>query len=150
MKKYITIALLCLLNIAFSQDSAELNEKEMNTEIAFGRFTDCLRGGSICVFRPSVEQSNSNATIFLEKNNRLTIKIEKNKISKTSEFNLFRNEVSTLKNLDNQAFLMEEDLYLEEEVIRAIDPRATFTKIVKGNYPITISENYYTITLKLE
>jgi hypothetical protein len=145
MKKNITIVLLCLSSIVFSQEI-----KGIEAEINFGKYTDCLRPGSICTFDSSSELSNSNAFVFLEKDNSLEVNIVRSKISNESELNLFGTDANTLSNLKDKVFKMEEDYLLEKVVIETLYPKTTFTKIVKGSYPINITEKYYTIMLKLE
>jgi hypothetical protein len=145
MKKNITIVLLCLSSIVFSQEI-----KGIEAEINFGKYTDCLRPGSICTFNSSNELSNTNAFVFLEKDNSLEVNILRSKISNESELNLFGTDANTLSNLKDKVFKMEEDYLLEKVVIETLYPKTTFTKIVKGSYPINITEKYYTIMLKLE
>lgn len=150
MKKIITIVLLCLTSIAFSQALEEEENKEIEAEVSIGKYTDCLRPGGICTFNVSSLETIGNSLVHLNKDNTITIRLNRTKISESSQINLFREEKRGENDAELPVFKMLEDFILEKETIIAIDPDARFTKIIKSNYPIIKSENYYTITLKLE
>jgi hypothetical protein len=142
-----------MVSIAFAQAKKDRNTEQFFSSISFGsRPTNtelgCTGRGSCNVSIVSGE-AFSNSTLRLNKDNTLSVRINSHKLEEEDLEKIFGSSYKESLR-ENPTFLMEDDLILEEDVIRTLNPVAKFTKIAKGSYPITISNDYYTITLKLE
>lgn len=147
MKNLITIALLCLLTSAYAQE--EINENSIEASLSFGKYTDCLRPGGICTFKKSTEEKNPNTQAVFTKDKTLTIYIKRDAITLEDEVKIAGQEINKNTAIEELTFMMEEELILNEEAIKALQLPENLTTIATGSYPLLVTEKYFIITLKL-
>ncbi|WP_290700713.1 hypothetical protein [Lacinutrix sp.] len=154
MKKIIYIVLLCTISIAFSQEKRTEKRTEektaINTELKFGKYTDCLRPGGICTFNVNSNKSQTNTTATYNKDNTVTLIIDRTKITKEDEVKIFGKQLDDVFKVNELVFVMDENFVLEKEIKSSLKTPEQVTKLAKGNYPIQITKETITITIKLE
>ncbi|WP_438968636.1 hypothetical protein [Nonlabens sp.] len=148
MKNLITIALLCLLTSAYSQE--EISGNNIDTNLTFGKYTDCFRPGGICTFNKNTKEKTANSQSVFNKDQTLTIYIHRDQITPVEEFKILGEELHEETNLEELTFLMEEELEIPEEARLALKLPEYLTTIAVGEYPIKVTEKEFIITLKLE
>ncbi len=150
MKKLIPIALLCLTTIAFSQQKNTTEKTTINGELIFGKNPDCIRRGGICTFNTSQNKAQANTQVTYNKDNSITLIIDRSKITKEEEFKIVGQYLTSTSKVNELTFVMEEDLTLEAETKIGLKMANYLTKIAKGNYPVVITKDTFTIILRLE
>jgi len=150
MKKTIYIAMLCIPLIAFSQQKNVIEKNTVSSELIFGKYTDCLRPGGICTFNTSTTKAQANTQVTYNKDNSITLIIDRSKITKEEEFKIVGKYLTTTSKVKELTFIMIEDLTLEAETKSGLKTAKYLTKIAKGNYPVVITKDTFTITLRLE
>ncbi|MDO6596362.1 hypothetical protein Q4512_05510 [Oceanihabitans sp. 2_MG-2023] len=150
MKKIIHIALLCLTTIAFSQVKNISEKTTINTELSFGRLGLDCSGRGACGFNTSTTKAQANTQVTYNKENTITLIIDRSKITKEEEYKIVGQYLTTTSKVNELTFIMEEDLTLEAETKIGLKTAKPLTKIAKGNYPIIITKDTFTIRLKLE
>lgn len=154
MKKIIYIALLCLTTIAFSQQKNTTEKTTINGELIFGKNPDCIRRGGICTFNTSQNKAQANTQantqVTYNKDSTITLIIDRTKITKEEEYKIVGQYLTSTSKVNELTFIMEEDLMLEAETKIGLKMANYLTKIAKGNYPVVITKDTFTITLRLE
>lgn len=146
MKKIIHIALLCLTTIAFSQQKKTL----INAELSLGRLGADCSGRGACGFNTSTTKAQANTQVTYNKDNSITLIIDRSKITKEEEFKIVGQYLTSTSKVNELTFVMEEDLTLEAETKIGLKMGNYLTKIAKGNYPVVITKDTFTIILRLE
>ncbi|WP_452230956.1 hypothetical protein [Lacinutrix sp. MEBiC02404] len=150
MKKHTLIAMLCLPLMLFSQQKNTTEKTSINGELTFGKNPDCIRRGGICTFNTSQSKAQGNTQIIYNKENSITLIIDRTKITKEEEYKIVGQYLTTTSKVNALTFIMEEDLTLEAETKTGLKTAKHLTKITKGNYPVYITKDTFTIILKLE
>jgi hypothetical protein len=146
MKKIIHIAMLCLTTIAFSQEKTVTQTIFVNTSWEGKR---CNGSNGLCYIN-STNKSRANTQVTYNKDNTITLIIDRSKITKEEEFKIVGQYLTTTSKVNELTFIMEEDLTLEAETKSGLKTAKYLTKIAKGNYPVVITKDTFTITLRLE
>jgi hypothetical protein len=146
MKNIITIALLFLSLTAFSQ--VETLVTSVYATSTLGSYSNCTRRG-LCAIKESLEISKSNTQTIINEDNTLTLVFERNKLTKEDEIKILGREININTAIDSLTFIMEEALVLDEETRKALNFPQNFTTITTGTYPIIITEDSFTVTLRL-
>jgi hypothetical protein len=148
MKNIIAIVLLCIYTHALSQEPD--NGNVINSNLSFGRFSDCLRPGGICTFKEAVEKKEINThASYNTTDQTLTLHIDRNQITPNEEFSITGVNLTAKANIKKLRFLMEEPLELDASMIKALQLPAGLSTIAIGAYPILFKEDSLVITLKL-
>ena len=150
MKKLIHIALLCITSIAFSQDKKTSNSTAINAQITFGRQSLDCRGRGTCSFEKVESIKEANAIVTYNKDNTITLIIDRTKITKEDEAKIVGKPIAEVLNVNKLVFTIQDDLTLETEIKSNLKTEQNITKIAKGNYPIQVTKETFTITIKLE
>lgn len=154
MKKLLNIALLCITPIAFSQANKVINDSNkttaINTELKFGKYSDCFRSGGICTFNTNANKVDSNTLVIHNFNNTITLIIDRSKITKHEELKILGQELMPKSKIDNLKFEMEESFILDASIKSNLKIAKPLTKIKTGSYPIIITAETFTITVNLE
>lgn len=150
MKKRLYIALLCITSIAFSQNKKASTIATVNTQITFGRQSLDCRGRGTCNFEKAENIENANATATYNKDNTVTLIIDRTKITKENEVKIVGKPLDDVFKVNELVFVMDEDFVLEKEIKSSLKTPEQVTKLAKGNYPIQITKETITITIKLE
>lgn len=151
MKNLITIALLCLLTSAYSQE--EINENAVEVELTLGRFPngeiEPCSGRGACSFQAHNSLETSNAVARFNKDQTLTIYIKRDQISEEDELKIAGQEINRNTEIEELTFLMEEELELNVEARDSLRLPEHLTTIATGTYPLIVTEKYFVVTLKL-
>ena len=152
MKTLITIALLCLLTSAYSQE--EMSDGFIATELIFGKLPrstsePCGFGRGICKFKTSEPIASSNASATFNKNQTLTIHIKRNKITLEDEVKIVGHEIDKETNPEELFFLMQEELEIPEDARAALKLPEKLNTLAIGEYPVVLTEKEFIITLKI-
>lgn len=150
MKNIIYIAMLCITTIAFSQEKKEAEKATINAELSFGRLGLDCSGRGVCSFNTNTNKAQLNTQITYNKGNTITLIIDRTKITKTEEYKIVGQYLATTSKVNELTFIMEDDLDLDDETKTSLKTANHLTKIAKGNYPVFITKDTFTITLKLE
>ncbi|QRM89080.1 hypothetical protein FG167_07475 [Lacinutrix sp. WUR7] len=146
MKKIIHIAMLCLTTIAFSQEKTVRQTIFVNTSWEGKR---CNGSNGLC-YISSTNKAQANTQITYNKENTITLIIDRTKITKEEEYKIVGQHLTATSKVNELTFIMEEDLTLEAETKTGLKTANHLTKIAKGNYPVVITKETFTITLRLE
>lgn len=150
MKNIRYTVFLCLHAIAFSQAQNQTENISIQGEVAFGKYTDCLRPGGICTFGSSNNKAHANTQITYNMDNTITLIIDRNKMTKDDEYKMLGQHLEANSKVNELTFARDEDLVLENDLKTSLKIANHLTKIAKGSYPVLINEHTITITLKLE
>lgn len=146
MKNIITIALLFLSSTAFSQVETFISSEYAVSTL--GSYSNCTRRG-LCAIKGSLDISKSNTRTIINEDNTLTLIFERDKLTKEDELKILGKEININTEIEDFTFLMEEALVLDQETRKALNFPHNFTTITTGTYPIIITEDSFTVTLKL-
>jgi hypothetical protein len=146
MKNIATIALFFLSLNAFSQADTFIAAVYANSTL--GSYSNCNRRG-LCAIKKSLEISKSNTQTIINEDNTLTLVFERDQLTKEDEIKILGKEISINTPREEFTFLMEEALVLDEETRKALNFPQNFTTITTGTYPVIITEDSFTVTLKL-
>jgi len=146
MKKITTIALLFLSLNAFSQ--VETFITSIYATSTFGSYSNCTRRG-LCAVKASIDNSKSNTQTIINEDNTLTLIFERDQLTKEEELKILGKEINLNTEFENFTFIMEETLEPDEETRKALNFPQNLTTITTGTYPIIITEESFTVTLKL-
>ena len=80
--------LLCLTTIAFSQQKNATEKTTIKGELTFGKNPDCIRRGGICTFNTSQNKALANTQITYNKDNTITLIIDRTKITIEEEYKI--------------------------------------------------------------
>ena len=147
MKNIIAIALLCLTTYAFSQAGA--TDHSIDANLSFGLYSDCFRRGGICNFNQSVAETRANTKVVFNQDQTLTIQIKRAQITLEDEVKILGQEIDRNNENDGFTFLMAEILELDNEMRMALKLPEELTRLATGTYPIIVTNDYFTVTLKL-
>lgn len=142
--------MLCLTSIAFSQEQKTIETLTTEATLTFGRYgTDC-NGRGTCGFTTDISKAEANTTITYNKNNTITLIIDRTKVTKEEELKIVGKQLKRSSKLKDLMFVMAEELVLDNNTKHRLNTPKSLTKIAKGNYPIEITKTAFIITLKLE
>lgn len=141
---------MCIPLVLFSQQKTTKANTTSNGELTFGKYTDCLRPGGICTFNTSQNKAQANTQISYNKDNTITLIIDRTKITKEEEYKIVGQHLTATSKVNALTFVMEDDLMLETETRTNLKIANHLFKIAKGNYPVYITKETFTINLKLE
>jgi hypothetical protein len=151
MKKLIIIAMLCLFTSVYSQE--EISEDAIEIIFSAGRFPngkgEGCKGRGSCGFTMSKSVDSVNSQAYIDKDQNLVVHIKREKISNEDELKIVGQEISIYTEMEELSFIMEEELPLNKEVITALKITDNLTTIPIGEFPITVTEKEFIITLKL-
>jgi len=138
---FITLFLVCISTIAFSQEH----------KATFGKYTGCLRAGGICTIEtPQIsEAENTNNISFITTQEGATIiRIYRDKLTPDEQDQIL-GEPITLKNKSLLQFKMEEALPLPEQIksLTSTTKSKQLTTLEAKTYPTVITDTYIDITI---
>lgn len=147
MKIIISIALLCITFIAFTQEQKKNNKIKVITSWE-GR-PRCNGGHGLCAIKSSSITGQTNTTIIYYDTNKMDFIINRSKITKEEEIKIVGKDLAVT--VENEfIYIFEEDYALDTEIQTSLKLSAECIKIPIGSYPILVTKDTLTITFTLE
>lgn len=150
MRIFFYIAMLCITSIAFSQQQKTTQTTSINAMLTFGRLGLDCSGRGACSFKTTENREDTNAVATYNKDNTITFIIYRSKITKEDDLKIVGQPLTRDSKVSDLTFVMEDDLILDTYTKSRLHTPLQLTKIPKGNYALSITEDTYTITLILE
>jgi len=144
MKPLLFILILCIPLLIFSQEI--VSEKTISINANFnGRH--CRGDRGICAIDAKNNQE-ANATIeYSETNNTITISIIRTKINESETLQILGNPIGEENNFQ---FIMDDDYIFQPSLLNLLKINSAELKILKGSYPIEITNDTFILKINLE
>lgn len=142
MKNTILILFLCSSFISFSQDTIVINTS-FNGRHCFGK------QGLCDMTIPQKMGTDGNSKLYYTKG-ALNLIIDRDKLSKTEDYKVLGKTVDRLMYTEQTVYPLKYDLEINRNVIKGLHLLDKEYVIKKGNYPLLVSKEAYTITFKIE
>lgn len=145
-----TLILMFITAIVFSQEQKEVNKTAINGVSTFGRLGSDCSGRGICSFKASTNKFQSNTRLIYNKDNTVTFFIDQTKITKEDTRKIIGKILTEPSNDNAFTFVMEASLELDSSMLSNLEKTLPITTILKGSYPVAITNESFIITFKME
>ncbi|WAC03719.1 hypothetical protein N7U66_09985 [Lacinutrix neustonica] len=151
MKKIIhTVTLLCITTMVYSQEQKEANNTAIDGVSTFGRLGSDCSGRGICSFTTSTNKSQPNTRLIYNEDNTVTFFIDRTKITTEDVYKIIGGKITEHSKGDAFTFILEASLELDSSMLSKLEITLPITTILKGNYPVAITNESFIMTLKIQ
>lgn len=140
--------MLCFLSFYGYTQTA--NDSLVSVKTSFkGRH--CRGTHGLCNFDNNKSEAESNSTIVYDStNNDIILYIDRSKVSQEDQNHIVRGETNTNATNTQLYYLMEDDFIIPNTISSQLQLYEEDIILHKGLHPLSISEDFITITFKLE